>query len=95
MNPYSVLLKPLLSEKSNRGRENENKYTFLVEPKSSKTDVKKAVEKVFSVSVVGVTTLITRGKVKRRGNNISKLANTKKAVVTLREGEKISLFEDL
>ncbi len=95
MNPYSVLLKPLLSEKSNRGRENENKYTFLVEPKSSKTDVKKAVEKVFSVSVVGVTTLITRGKVKRRGNNISKLANTKKAVVTLKEGEKISLFEDL
>jgi large subunit ribosomal protein L23 len=95
VNPYSVLLKPLLSEKSNRGRENENKYTFLVEPKSSKTDVKKAVEKVFSVSVVGVTTLITRGKVKRRGNNISKLANTKKAVVTLREGEKISLFEDL
>jgi large subunit ribosomal protein L23 len=95
VNPYSVLLKPLLSEKSNRGRENENKYTFLVEPKSSKTDVKKAVEKVFSVSVVGVTTLITRGKVKRRGNNISKLANTKKAVVTLKEGEKISLFEDL
>ncbi len=95
MNPYSVLLKPLLSEKSNRGRENENKYTFLVEPKSSKTDVKKAVEKVFSVSVVGVTTLITRGKVKRRGNNVSKLANTKKAVVTLKEGEKISLFEDL
>ena len=95
MNPYSVLLKPLLSEKSNRGRENENKYTFLVEPKSSKTDVKKAVEKVFSVSVVGVTTLITRGKVKRRGNNVAKLANTKKAVVTLKEGEKISLFEDL
>jgi len=95
VNPYSVLLKPLLSEKSNRGRENENKYTFLVEPKSSKTDVKKAVEKVFSVSVVGVTTLITRGKVKRRGNNIAKLANTKKAVVTLKEGEKISLFEDL
>jgi large subunit ribosomal protein L23 len=95
VNPYSVLLKPLLSEKSNRGRENENKYTFLVEPKSSKTDVKKAVEKVFSVSVVGVTTLITRGKVKRRGNNVSKLANTKKAVVTLKEGEKISLFEDL
>jgi len=95
VNPYSVLLKPLLSEKSNRGRENENKYTFLVEPKSSKTDVKKAVEKVFSVSVVGVTTLITRGKVKRRGNNVAKLANTKKAVVTLKEGEKISLFEDL
>jgi len=95
VNPYSVLQKPLLSEKSNRGRENENKYTFLVETKASKTDVKKAVEKVFNVSVVGVTTLITRGKVKRRGNNVAKLGNTKKAVVTLKEGEKISLFEDL
>jgi large subunit ribosomal protein L23 len=95
VNPYSVLQKPLLSEKSNRGRENENKYTFLVATKASKNDVKNAVEKVFNVKVEGVTTLIVRGKVKRRGNNIAKLANTKKAVVTLKQGEKIGLFEDL
>lgn len=95
MNPYSVLMKPLLSEKSNRCRENENKYTFLVAPKATKKDVKSAVEKVFNVTVEGVTTLVTRGKVKRRGNNVAKLPNTKKAVVTLKQGEKIGLFEDL
>lgn len=95
MNPYDVLQRPLLSEKSNRGRENENKYTFLVAPKATKKDVKSAVEKVFNVNVLGVTTLISRGKVKRRGNNVAKLSNTKKAVVTLKEGQKIGLFEDL
>jgi large subunit ribosomal protein L23 len=95
VNPYDVLQRPLLSEKSNRVREGENKYTFLVAPKASKKDVKSAVEKVFGVTVEGVTTLITRGKVKRRGNNVAKLSNTKKAVVTLKQGEKIGLFEDL
>lgn len=95
MNPYNVLVKPLLSEKSNRLRENGNKYSFQVTLKASKVDVKSAVEKMFEVKVVGVTTTVLRGKVKRRGNNIVKLPNTKKAVVTLAEGAKIALFEDL
>ncbi len=95
MNPYDVLVRPLLSEKSNSGREAQNKYSFQVEPKASKSDVKKAVERIFNVKVTGVTTLVTRGKVKRRGNAVTKLSNTKKAVVTLAEGAKIALFSDL
>ena len=95
MNPYNVLIKPLLSEKSNKLREGANKYSFLVTPKSDKNDVRRAVEKMFSVKVTSVTTMVTRGKVKSRGNHVTKLTNTKKAVVTLAEGNKIALFEDL
>lgn len=95
MNPFNVLVKPLLSEKSNRGRENDNQYSFHVRREATKADVKKAVERIFDVKVVTVNTVVTRGKVKRRGNNIVKLPNVKKAVVTLAEGSKIKTFEDL
>jgi len=95
VNPYLVLVKPLLSEKSNKSREASNKYSFVVQRKATKADIKKAVEKSFSVQVVDVNTLVLRGKVKRRGNNEVKMPNTKKAVVTLAEGAKISLFDDL
>lgn len=95
MNPFHVLVRPLLSEKSNKARESGNKYSFVVERKATKADVKKAVEKMFSVKVEDVNTLVLRGKMKRRGNHEVKMPNTKKAVVTLAEGAKISLFDDL
>lgn len=95
MNPFNVLVRPLLSEKSNRARENDNKYHFLVAPDATKADVKKAVEKMFNVQVAKVATLVTRGKVKSRGNVVYKKSNVKKAIVTLPEGAKIALFEDL
>jgi large subunit ribosomal protein L23 len=84
MNPYDVLVRPLLSEKSNQGREVSNKYSFQV-----------AVEKMFDVKVADVQTLVNRGKVRRRGNHVTKASNWKKAVVTLPAGAKIALFEDL
>ena len=95
MNPYEVLVKPLLSEKSDKQREQNNKYSFKVASKATKTDVRKAVESLFGVKVTAVQTLVTRGKVKRRGNQATKRANTKKAVVTLAAGAKIGLFEAL
>lgn len=95
MNPFDVLMKPVLSEKSNQHRENANKYTFMVARAASKDDVRKAVETMFNVKVAGVTTLVTRGKVKRRGNAAVKMPNVKKAYVTLVQGAKIPLFEDL
>lgn len=95
MNPYDVLVRPLLSEKSNKLRENGNKYSFQVAPKATKDDVKKAVEAMFEVRVADVHTLVNRGKVRRRGNHMTKSSNWKKAVVTLPAGAKISLFEDL
>ena len=94
MNPYSVIVRPLLSEKSVSYRENEGKYSFLVKRDASKDDVKKAIEKIFSVSVVGVNTTIIRGKTKRRGIHLSQLSNKKKAYVTLKVGDKIKIFDD-
>lgn len=93
MNPYSVLLKPQLSEKSDLSRESHNKYSFLVKQDASKTDVKNAIEKLFDVKVASVNTCITRGKYRRRGMHISLGKKKKRAVVTLLEGQKISVFE--
>jgi large subunit ribosomal protein L23 len=89
------LVKPLLSEKSNDARELDNKYSFKVDLKATKADVRKAVEKLFDVKVTSVQTLVTRGKIKRRGNQVGHLSNTKKAIVTLVEGAKIGLFDAL
>ncbi len=94
MNPYNVILKPILSEKSADQRENFRKYSFVVALDANKGDVKSAVEKVFSVKVDAVRTVVTRGKIRRRGMQFSKPKLSKKAVVTLREGDKIALFED-
>ncbi len=95
MNPYNVLVKPLLSEKSNRARESANKYSFKVDLKATKSDVRKAIETLFDVKVSAVQTLVTRGKIKRRGNQVGHLSNTKKAIVTLVDGAKIGLFDAL
>lgn len=94
MEPFSVLRKPLLSEKSLQLRDAENKYLFEVDIKASKKDIKRGIEKLFNVPVESVNTHISRGKDKRRGMYVSKRSNTKKAFVTLQEGAKISIFED-
>ena len=94
MNLYSVLKQPALTEKSNFLRESEGKYTFLVNPKTSKLEIKDAVKKVFDVDVASVNVSIRRGKLKRRGMNIGLQAKTKRAVVTLKEGQTIKIFED-
>ncbi len=93
MNPYSVLLRPMLSEKSNSLQENEGKYSFKVELKASKTDIRSAIEKMFGVEVVKINTSITRAKIKRRGMYTSMGTNTKKAIVTLKKDQKIEVFE--
>jgi large subunit ribosomal protein L23 len=94
MNPYDVVIRPLLSEKSVSIREKESKYVFLVRNKATKCDVKSAIEKLFSVDVTDVNTAILRGKIKRRGVNVSKSSNKKKAYVTLKAGQKIKIFDD-
>ena len=94
MNPYSVLLKPLLSEKSNDVRENEGKYSFVVRLDATKKDVKAAMEKLYEVDVVQVRTVVQRGKIRRRGMFLSKPKLKKKAIVTLKEGQTIKIFDD-
>ncbi len=93
MNTYDVIKGPLITEKYDRAREKFQQYSFLVDMKATKHDVRRAVESNFKVGVTEVRTLIIRGKTKRVGKSVGKRSNFKKAVVTLKEGDKIDLFE--
>ena len=95
MNPYNVLIRPLLSEKSNTTRESTGKYTFEVRLDATKEDIAAAVTKLYDVKPLSVRTNITRGKFRRRGIHVSLTSKKKKAVITLPEGAKIpGLFEE-
>jgi large subunit ribosomal protein L23 len=89
--PRDVLIKPVVSEKS-YALIDENKYTFIVAPGSNKTQIKEAVQSVFSVKVTGVNTINRQGKRKRTKTGFGKRANTKRAIVTLAEGNRIDIF---
>ena len=90
---YKVLKRPQLTEKGQDLRDVEGKYLFEVDRDANKVEIAHAVERLFGVRVAKVNTQVVRGKVKRVGRNIGKRPNWKKAVVTLREGDVIDLFE--
>jgi large subunit ribosomal protein L23 len=83
--PRDILIAPVVSEKS-YGLLDEGKYTFLVDPRANKTEIKIAIEKVFSVKVASVNTINRKGKTRRTRFGIGKRKDTKRAIVTLREG---------
>ena len=89
---YDVILAPVVSEKSYDLIEKNNTYTFEVDPRSNKEQIKYAVEKVFGVKVLRVNTMNRKGKVKRTGYKLGKRKDIKRAVVTLAEGDSIDLF---
>ncbi len=93
MKIHDVIKGPLITEKLDQAREKFRQYSFIVDKKATKVDVARAVENLFKVTVEGVRTNIVRGKVKRVGKSIGQRPNYKKAVVTLKEGDKIELFE--
>ena len=88
-----VIRRPLITEKSNLLREAGQTVTFEVAREANKIEIKQAVEKVFSVKVLGVRTVHVRGKTARVGRSIGRKRNWKKAYVTLGEGDQIELFE--
>ena len=92
MNPRDVVLAPVVSEKS-YALLDEGRYTFLVDPRANKTQIKQAVQDIFGVRVVSVNTLNRRGKRKRFGAHYGRRKNTKRAVVTLAAGDQIDIFE--
>jgi large subunit ribosomal protein L23 len=83
--PHDVVIAPVVSEKS-YGLIDEGKYTFLVDPRSNKTEIKLAVEKIFSVKVASVNTINRAGKRKRTRFGWGARKNTKRAIITLKEG---------
>ena len=86
-----ILLAPVVSEKS-YSLIDENKYTFVVDPRANKTEIKIAVEAVFNVTVTAVNTLNRRGKVRRTRYGQGKRPDTKRAIVTVAEGQRIDIF---
>ena len=87
-----VLIEPILSEKATLLRE-ENKYTFKVDPASTKIQIKEAVRRLFNLKVVDCTTINVKGKTKRLRGKPGKTASWKKAIVKLAPGETIKVFE--
>ena len=84
-NPRDVLLAPVVSEKS-YGLLDQGKYTFLVDPRASKTEIKLAIEKIFGVKVASVNTINRVGKARRTRFGTGKRKDTKRAIVTLKSG---------
>ena len=89
-NPRDVIIRPIISEKS-YGLIDEGKYTFEVDPRSNKTEIKQAVEQIFNVKVDSVNTMNREGKTRRTRFGMGKRKNTKRAVITLKSGS-IDIF---
>lgn len=90
-NPFDVLLRPVVSEKS-YALLDDNRYTFVVQPGADKTEIKAAVEAAFKVTVTRVNTLNRQGKVKRTRYGAGRRKDTKRAIVTLADGDRIDIF---
>ena len=95
MKNFDIIIRPIITEQSMMDMEN-NKYTFEVAKTSNKSEIKKAIESIFSVKVAKVNTMNMTGKVKRQGVNIGKRPNWKKAIVTLTDDSKpIEFFDSM
>jgi len=91
--PRKIIKMPLISEKSTNLRLGQNKYVFKVDRKANKLQIKKAVEELFGVKVEDVTTMMMYGRPKRLGRFEGRRPDWKKAMVKLKKGETIELFE--
>lgn len=92
-NIYEVIVRPVITEKSTDQLEKNQAYTFVVDKDANKLQIAEAVEKLFNVHVRNVRTMRYRGKQRRVGRTIGRRADWKKAVVTLRDGDSIEIFE--
>ena len=91
-NPRDIIIAPIVSEKSYDLIEQRGTYTFQVDPRTNKSEVRKAVEEIFGVKVTRVNIINRKGKRKRTGFTIGKRNNTKRALVTLVQGSEIDIF---
>lgn len=93
-NPRDIIIAPVVSEKS-YNLIDEGKYTFLVDPRSNKTEIKLAIEKIFGVKVESVNTVNRVGKTRRTRTGIGKRKDTKRAIVSLAAGQTIDIFGEV
>ena len=96
---HNILIKPLVTEKMTELMEKENKYGFVVDYNTNKIEIAKAIEKKFEVNVVSVNTIRYKGKTKtqftKRGRFTGKTPRFKKAIITIKEGQTLDLFEEV
>ena len=90
---HEVIVRPHITEKTSAAYQDRNEYTFEVHPDASKTQIRHAIEELFGVKVTDVWTSNQRGKEKRMGRTAGRRPNWKKAIVKLREGDSIEIFE--
>ena len=93
MNLHAIIRRPLLTEKSNIAREEENLATFAVDPRANKHEIRRAVEELFDVEVLEVRTMRQPRKKRRVGKHMGNRPEWKKAIVRLAEGQSIEFFE--
>jgi large subunit ribosomal protein L23 len=91
--PREIIVRPLMTEKSMRLKDEQNTVTFQVRPDANKIEIRHAIEAVFNVKVADVRTASFEGKLKRMGRHQGRRADWKKAIVTLQPGHKIELVE--
>ena len=90
---HDIIVRPYLTEKATAQKDHLNKVCFLVHPTSNKIEIKKAAEEILKVKVASVHISNIRGKIKRMGKYEGRLPARKKAILTLKKGEKLELFE--
>ncbi len=93
MDARQIIIEPIVTEKSTVARENLNAYSFKVKPTASKHQIARAVEEIFSVTVISVHTIRMEGKMKRMGRFAGRRSSWKKAIVTLKKGDTVDFFE--
>ena len=93
--PRHIIKLHLTTERTARLREQNNEYVFEVDSKANKHDIKRAAERLFKVKVEDVRTMIVPGKIRRMNRNEGKTPTWKKAIVRLKKGEVISMFENI
>jgi large subunit ribosomal protein L23 len=92
MQSYDVLIRPVITERATMLQERHNQVAFEVHKQANKHQIRNAVEQLYGVEVENVRTMVVPGKLKRRGQNVGKRPNWKKALVTLKEGDSIDFF---
>ena len=90
---HETVVRPLITEKTSAAYQDRGEYTFEVHPDATKPQIRTAIEDLFGVKVTDVWTMNQRGKEKRMGKSIGRRPNWKKAIVKLREGDTIEIFE--
>jgi large subunit ribosomal protein L23 len=90
---YEVVVRPVVTEKSSAAYQERGEYTFQVHPEASKPQIREAIQSLFGVTVTGVWTMKKQGKEKRMGQNVGRRSSWKKAIVKLKDGDSIPIFE--